>query len=103
MAFDHAISSRMPFWSHTQRTHQGPWSRRRLRSDLTGDDPTAMWIYNFLRTKHFHGVPSASPHAYSLKSRYGKVRCYTPSLAAQTASPLSGEVWIIPSLSAQGN
>ena len=23
--------------------------------------------------KHFHGVPFASPHAYSLKSRYGKV------------------------------
>src|SRR5437899_12847212 len=32
-----------------------------------------MWTYNFLRTKHFHGVSSASPHAYSLKSRYGKV------------------------------
>jgi hypothetical protein len=26
-----------------------------------------------LRKKHFHGVSSASPHAYSLKSRYGKV------------------------------
>src|SRR5215471_9115180 len=33
-----------------------------------------MWAYKLLRTKHFHGVPSASPHAYSLKSRYGKVR-----------------------------
>jgi hypothetical protein len=33
-----------------------------------------MWAYNFLRTKHFHGVSSACPHAYSLTSRYGKVR-----------------------------
>src|SRR5688572_29975461 len=31
-----------------------------------------MRAYNCLRTKHFHGVLSASPHAYSLKSRYGK-------------------------------
>src|SRR6516164_1817912 len=29
--------------------------------------------HNLLCIKHFHGVPSASPHAYSLKSRYGKV------------------------------
>jgi uncharacterized protein len=27
-----------------------------------------------LRRKHFHGISSASPHAYSLKSRYGKAR-----------------------------
>ena len=33
-----------------------------------------MWAYNLLRTKRFHVVSSASPHAYSLKSRYGKVR-----------------------------
>ena len=32
-----------------------------------------MWAYNFLRTKHFHGVSSAGPHIYLLKSRYGKV------------------------------
>ena len=29
--------------------------------------------HNLLCTRHFHGVPFASPHAYSLKSRYGKV------------------------------
>src|SRR5678815_2933212 len=29
--------------------------------------------HNLLCTKHFHGVPSASPHAYWLKSRIGKV------------------------------
>src|SRR5712691_9021940 len=33
-----------------------------------------MWACNCLRTKHFHVLPSARPHAYSLKSRYGKVR-----------------------------
>jgi hypothetical protein len=32
------------------------------------------WAYKHLRTKHFHGVSSAGPHTYSLKSRYGKVR-----------------------------
>ena len=41
-----------------------------------------MWAYKSLSIKHFHGVSSASPHAYSLKSRYGKVRdlltsCFT--------------------------
>src|SRR6266566_2911240 len=36
--------------------------------------PSTIRGYNLLRTKHFHGVSSASPHAYSLKSRYGKVR-----------------------------
>src|SRR5215468_8274706 len=30
--------------------------------------------YKCLRIKHFHGVSSAGPHTYSLKSRYGKVR-----------------------------
>src|SRR2546428_3760187 len=35
--------------------------------------PSMIRGYNLLRTKHFHGVSSASPHAYSLKSRYGKV------------------------------
>src|SRR5260370_40388557 len=35
-----------------------------------------MWACNCLRTKHFHVVQSARPHAYSLKSRYGKVRSY---------------------------
>ena len=29
--------------------------------------------YKVLRTKHFHGVSYANPHAYSLTSRYGKV------------------------------
>jgi len=76
MGFDQAISSRTPCWSHKQRTHQGPWRRRRLRSALTGDDPTAVWTYNFLRTKHFHGISSANQHSYLLKSRYGKVRTF---------------------------
>jgi hypothetical protein len=40
---------------------------------LTGYDLTAIGAYNFLRTKHFHGVSAASPHAYSLTSQYGKV------------------------------
>src|SRR5262252_4788506 len=31
-------------------------------------------MHNLLCTKHFHEVPSASLHAYSLKSRHGKVR-----------------------------
>jgi hypothetical protein len=47
--------------------------RRGLRSALTEDNPAAIWAYNLLRTKHFHGVPSARPHVDSLKSRYGKV------------------------------
>jgi hypothetical protein len=53
-----------------------PLRCRNLRSDLIGDDPAEMWTYNFLRTKHFHGVSSASPHVYSLKSRYGKVSIF---------------------------
>src|SRR4029453_9578286 len=32
-----------------------------------------MWAYKCLRTKRFHGVSSAGPHTYLLKSRYGKV------------------------------
>jgi hypothetical protein len=58
------------------QTEDKPWHLRyrSLRGDLTWDDPTEMWAYNFLRTKHFHEVSSASPQAYSLKSRYGKVR-----------------------------
>src|SRR5678815_4141091 len=43
-----------------------PWPER-------GQSPE-MWAYNCLRTKHFHVAPSARPHAYSLKSQYGKVR-----------------------------
>ena len=35
--------------------------------------PQERGTHNLLCTKHFHGVPFASPHAYSLKSRYGKV------------------------------
>src|SRR5262249_31380129 len=51
-----------------------PLRCRNLLSDLTWDDPAEMWTYNFLRTKRFHEVSAASPHVYSLKSRYGKVR-----------------------------
>src|SRR5687767_4575212 len=52
-----------------------PWHlrRRRLHSDLIGDDPIEMGACNCLRTKQFHGVSSVSPHVYSLKSRHGKV------------------------------
>jgi hypothetical protein len=78
MTFGHAISSRMPCWSHKQWTHQGPWRHRRLRSDLTWYDPTAMWTYNFLRAKHFHGVSSGNQHPYWLTSRYGKVSHFSP-------------------------
>jgi hypothetical protein len=51
---------------------------RGLRGALTEDNPTTIWAYNLLRTKHFHGVPSAGPHVYSLKSRYGKVSLLLP-------------------------
>ena len=37
-------------------------------------DHITMWTYNFLRTKHFHGISSGNQHPYLLKSRYGKVR-----------------------------
>src|SRR5215510_9881169 len=37
---------------------------------------TEMLACKCLRTKHFHEVSSASPHAYSLKSRCGKVRFF---------------------------
>ena len=47
---------------------------RRLRSDLTWYTPSAMWACNLLRTKHFHGVSSASRRVDSLNSQYGKVR-----------------------------
>ena len=68
------MSSRTPFWSHKQRANHSTWRRRSLHSDLTWYDPAEMWTYNFLRTKHFHEISSASPHTYSLQSRYGKVR-----------------------------
>jgi hypothetical protein len=48
-----------------------------------------MWTYNFLRTKHFHGVSSAGPHVYSLKSRYGKVSCYKLSDSDTLSAPLN--------------
>src|SRR4029434_7175383 len=36
--------------------------------------PPAVWAYNLLRTKYFHGVSSENQHPYLLKSRHGKVR-----------------------------
>src|SRR4029453_4613934 len=48
-----------------------------------------MWTYKFLRTKHFHGVSSASPHIYSLKSRIGKARSYR-----FMRMPSSGPRWV---------
>ena len=58
-----------------RHTEDKPWHlrRRSLLSDLTWYDSIEMWAYNFLRTKYFHEVSPASLHAYSLKSRYGKV------------------------------
>src|SRR5207253_5862524 len=46
-----------------QKPSQWPCMRRLLREVCS----------QLMREKHFHGVSSASPHAYSLKSRYGKV------------------------------
>jgi hypothetical protein len=43
---------------------------------VIGDNPLEIWACKLLRRKHFHGVSSASPHAYSLKSRYGKARIF---------------------------
>jgi ABC-type transport system involved in cytochrome bd biosynthesis fused ATPase/permease subunit len=43
---------------------------------VIGDNPLEIWACKLLRRKHFHGVSSASPHAYSLKSRYGKASFY---------------------------
>src|SRR4030095_15262115 len=34
--------------------------------------PSGIWAYNRLRTKHFHGISSGNQHLYLLKSRYGK-------------------------------
>ena len=36
----------------------------------------AMWAYNLLRTKYFHGVSSGNQHPSVLKSRYGKVSTF---------------------------
>src|SRR5262245_8164445 len=52
-----------------------PWLLR-CRSLPSGDalrNSQERCTHNLLCTKHFHRVPSASPHAYSLESRYGKV------------------------------
>jgi hypothetical protein len=38
-----------------------------------GGQPTAMWTYKLLRTKHFHRVSSESPPPYLLQAGYGKV------------------------------
>src|SRR5262245_18755015 len=68
------MSYQMSCWSPQQRANHSTWRHRSLPSDPTGDDHAAMWTYNFLRTKHFHGVSYANPHVYSLTSHYGKVR-----------------------------
>ena len=44
--------------------------------------PPAIWAYNLLRTKHFHGVSSGNQHPYLLKSRYGKVRQHRDTLGS---------------------
>src|SRR3954464_3614274 len=53
-----------------------PWplGGRSLHSGYALRNSQVRCTHNLLCTKHFHGVPSARPHAYSLKSRYGKVR-----------------------------
>src|SRR5262245_54793403 len=48
-----------------------PEGRGHHRGDALRN-PQARCTHNLLCAKHFHEVPSASPHAYSLKSRYGK-------------------------------
>ena len=71
--YEPAIPSLYPLWSYGPADTSWCLGCRRLRSALTEDNPTAIWAYNLLRTQHFHGVSSASPHACSLTSRYGKV------------------------------
>ena len=53
-----------------------PWllRGRSLHSGYALRNSQERCTHNLLCTKHFHGVPFASLHAYSLKSRYGKVR-----------------------------
>ena len=40
--------------------------------------PSEIWAYNFLSTKHFHGVSSGHQHSDVLTSRYGKISCLKP-------------------------
>jgi len=44
-----------------------------------------------LRTKYFHGVSSASPHTYSLKSQYGKIRVVYRKHPDTVGHPLNAE------------
>jgi hypothetical protein len=59
---------------------------RGLCSALTEDNPTAIWAYNLLRTKHFQEVSAGNQHPYVLTSRYGKVHIPTDLVVAQEAS-----------------
>src|SRR5687767_9823407 len=74
MVFGHAISSRTPCWEPQAEDKPWPLRGRSLQSGYALRNSQERWAHNLLYTKHFHAVPSASPHAYSLKSRYGKVR-----------------------------
>src|ERR687883_304003 len=76
MSFGPALPACYPLWSHEPGHTLWCLSYRRLHSDLTWDGPIEMGACNRLRTQHFHGVSSASPHVYSLQSRYGKVSLY---------------------------
>ena len=64
-----------------------PWplGGRSLHSGYALRNFQVRCTHNLLCTKHFHGLPSASPHAYSLKSRYGKVRSDSYRQDLQTA------------------
>ena len=71
--FDHAISSRTPC---VEPQAEDKSMAPRGASHQSGDafrNSQARCTHNLLCTKHFHGVPSASPYAYSLESLCGEV------------------------------
>src|SRR4030095_15080061 len=72
IAFGQAVFSRTPCWSSSRGHTMAPEAQTPAQCP-DRVQPHGDMAYNLLRTKHFHGVPPASPHAYSLQSRYGKV------------------------------
>ena len=65
--------SEHPLWSHEPGHIPSCRRCRRLRSDLRWDNPQKCGLATPWEQSTFTGVSSASPHAYSLKSWYGKV------------------------------
>ncbi len=63
-------------WSHEPEAKPSFLRCSSLHSGLAWYDSSERYVLNLLREKHFHGVSSAIPHAYLLKSRYGKVSCF---------------------------